>query len=249
LDLQWVLIRGLTREAGHWGEFPEYLSRAFPGSQVETLDLFGAGAHFRVTAPVRITDYVEALHQQLEAAPRGKRRILVTLSMASMVALEWMKRYPSDFDGAVLMNGSASRISPLHRRLRLGASPHIVQAALTQGTRRERIILNLTSNDRQAATAALPHWVEIARQRPVRLMNALRQLLAAALFRPPRFKPEARLLFLNSQGDRIVHSSCSAALQAEFGGELKTHEFAGHDLPLDAPAWVTEQISGWLAAP
>lgn len=249
MSLQWVLIRGLTREAGHWGGFPDALTRTFPGSRVETMDLLGAGTQFKVSAPISIGAYVEALHEELQSkrAATGARRILVTLSMAAMVALEWMKRYPKDFEGAVLINGSASAVSPIYRRLRPSAFPQLLKVAATwEESNRERAILDLTSNVREAADAAHPSWVTIARERPVSLPNALRQLLAAALFRPPRVSPAARLLFLNSTEDRMVHFSCSTALHRTYGGELQTHVSAGHDLPLDAPDWVVDRIHSWL---
>jgi hypothetical protein len=45
----------------------------------------------------------------------------------------------------------------------------------------------------------------------------------------------------------MVHHSCSQALHREFGGDLQTHTFAGHDLPLDAPDWVLDRIRSWAA--
>ena len=41
--IPWVLLRGLTREAGHWGSFPNQLRKALGGTPVLTLDLPGAG--------------------------------------------------------------------------------------------------------------------------------------------------------------------------------------------------------------
>jgi hypothetical protein len=38
-------------------------------------------------------------------------------------------------------------------------------------------------------------------------------------------------------------------LATHLGAVHLEHPTAGHDLPLDAPDWVTEQIRGWLASP
>ena len=40
----WVLLRGLTRESGHWGVLPALLAERLPHARVLTIDLPGAGA-------------------------------------------------------------------------------------------------------------------------------------------------------------------------------------------------------------
>lgn len=40
----WFLLRGLTREAAHWGEFLPALRAAWPDVDIHALDLPGAGA-------------------------------------------------------------------------------------------------------------------------------------------------------------------------------------------------------------
>ena len=52
----WVLLRGLTREAGHWGALPRALEEALPGVRLHLLDLPGAGAHHRLRCPVSVAD-------------------------------------------------------------------------------------------------------------------------------------------------------------------------------------------------
>ena len=39
----WFLLRGLSREAGHWGEFVPALRAALPDAAIHTIDLPGAG--------------------------------------------------------------------------------------------------------------------------------------------------------------------------------------------------------------
>ena len=47
----WVLLRGLTREAGHWGQFVHDFKLAHPNARVITLDLHGNGEfHDRASA-------------------------------------------------------------------------------------------------------------------------------------------------------------------------------------------------------
>jgi predicted alpha/beta hydrolase family esterase len=54
-------------------------------------------------------------------------------------------------------------------------------------------------------------------------------------------------LVLTSAADRMVDPSCSRALARQWGCALREHASAGHDLPLDDGAWVSEQVAQWLA--
>ena len=62
----WVLLRGLTREAAHWGEFVPAL-QARSSAPVICLDLPGAGLRHRDTSPARL----EALTDACRAALRN----------------------------------------------------------------------------------------------------------------------------------------------------------------------------------
>ncbi|PMZ18082.1 alpha/beta hydrolase, partial [Pseudomonas sp. FW306-02-F08-AA] len=42
---------------------------------------------------------------------------------------------------------------------------------------------------------------------------------------------------------------CSQALAAAWNLPLVMHPFAGHDLPLDDPAWVVAQVLQWATRP
>lgn len=50
----WLLLRGLTRESAHWGEFIPKLQAAFPDVQIHTLDLPGTGADYQGSSPASI---------------------------------------------------------------------------------------------------------------------------------------------------------------------------------------------------
>jgi len=90
-------------------------------------------------------------------------------------------------------------------------------------------------------------WEEIQNERPMSLKNSFRQIMAAATYRPGDIKPRQPVLLLNGQGDRLVAPVCSEAIQKKWSLELRSHPWAGHDLPLDDGAWVTAQLKDWLA--
>ena len=61
----WILLRGLTREARHWGGFAELLRREIPDARVIAPDLPGNGSLNEQKSPLRVEQMVEALREQL----------------------------------------------------------------------------------------------------------------------------------------------------------------------------------------
>ncbi|MED5468220.1 MAG: alpha/beta hydrolase, partial [Pseudomonadota bacterium] len=80
----------------------------------------------------------------------------------------------------------------------------------------------------------------------VNYYTAFNQLQAAARFQPLPERPMADALLLASKGDRIVHWHCSAELERRWCWTLRLHPDAGHDLPLDEPGWIIQQMEHWL---
>ena len=76
--------------------------------------------------------------------------------------------------------------------------------------------------------------------------NAINQLAAAARYKPGEKRPVPDALILASRGDRIVHWRCSSTLEERWQWTMKLHPDAGHDLPLDDPEWIIQQIRNWL---
>jgi pimeloyl-ACP methyl ester carboxylesterase len=89
---------------------------------------------------------------------------------------------------------------------------------------------------------ALPTWAALARERPVRPANALRQLAAAARYSASPMRPATPTLVLTSARDRLVDSSCSRKLAQAWQAGLAVHPSAGHDLPLDDPDWLITEV-------
>jgi pimeloyl-ACP methyl ester carboxylesterase len=77
-------------------------------------------------------------------------------------------------------------------------------------------------------------------------MNALRQLWAAARFAAPSAVPAIPTLLLASAQDALVSVQCSRAIAQAWGVPLHEHPLAGHDLSLDDPRWVAQQVQAWL---
>ena len=246
----WVFLRGLVRESAHWDDFPRDFSRTIRGARVYPMDLPGNGMHWRLQSFLTISDTAEYVRREFFAlrGPEHTRPLyLFSISLGSMVAIEWMHLHPGEVAGAVLVNTSSRTCSPFFRRLSWRVWPHLLYIFTARDPfARERSILKLTARSSADNAALLHARVRTSQKHPVRRRNALRQLCAAARYRPPPKQPPVPMLLLNSLGDRLVDPACSDALARVWGAALHIHPAAGHDLPLDDPGWTLDTVAAWL---
>jgi pimeloyl-ACP methyl ester carboxylesterase len=250
----WVMLRGLTREARHWGEMTLFLAQQLDqgdhgaGHQVTTLDLPGNGVAAGQASPASVRGMVEAARQQLSADGIKPPYALVAMSLGGMVATDWAQRYPEEVARLVLINTSMRPYSRWMERLRPASWPHVALLALLWRSPQpaERIVHRLTCNRDASREADLAAWMAIRQSAPVSAINALRQLIAAACFRSASTPPRCPVLVLSSTADRLVDARCSAALAAAWLAPHYRHPWAGHDLPHDDAPWVAQRVAGWL---
>jgi pimeloyl-ACP methyl ester carboxylesterase len=247
----WVLLRGLTREARHWGRFPQQFGATFPGAPVICLDLPGNGklnVQESLPSVEAMADYCHAEIARLGIA--GPCRVLA-MSLGAMVAVAWAQRHPGDLAAAVLMNTSLQPISPFHHRLRPSNYPRLLRffGLPASGRRIETAILQMTTRLQSNPVSTIDEWLRWRKENPVSRRNALKQLLAAARYRAPRQRPLKEVLLLAGAGDQLVDSRCSLQLAAQWAVPVIMHPAAGHDLALDDEAWVLLQIGRWLGQP
>ena len=244
----WILLRGLTRETAHWGDFPGTLAHALHESQVVPLELPGNGTLRAMPSPTRVADMASFCHQ--EAARLGLRPPyhLLALSMGGMVAAAWASAHPDEIAALVMINTSFGSFSPLHHRLRPGAWATLARILVNPDAwRRERLIFELTSSlPQRSRESVLEAWTAIRLARPVHPLNVARQVFASARFRAPLSAP-ARALVLAGSGDRLVDPRCSRTIAQRWSCPLAIHPTAGHDLPLDDGPWVALQIRNWMS--
>ena len=252
----WVLLRGLTREARHWGDMPVLLAQQLESNDatdaasppaVITLDLPGNGAAASQTSPCSVRAMVEAARKQLAATGTKPPYALMAMSLGGMVATDWAQRYPEEVTRLVLINTSMRPFSRLTERLRPTSWARVALLALrwrsAQGV--ERSVHRLTCNREANHADDLTSWLAIRQSAPVTAANALRQLIAAALFRSAPTPPRCPVLVLSSTLDRLVDARCSAALATAWLAPHYRHPWAGHDLPHDDAPWVAQRIASW----
>lgn len=245
----WILLRGLARESGHWGDFPALLQSRLPGARIVALDLPGNGRLNQARSPARIEATMESCRQQLQVLAIEPPFHLLAMSLGAMVAVDWAAKHPQELAGCVLINTSLRPFSPWYRRLRpanYGALLGLLFARHA-ARRREQTILRLTSRHLQADAPVIDRWTALREARPVSPSNAVRQLLAATRYRAPAQAPALPLLALASARDALVDVRCSQQLARQWGIELVEHPTAGHDLPLDDGPWLAEQVGRWAA--
>jgi alpha-beta hydrolase superfamily lysophospholipase len=246
----WVLLRGLMRETRHWGDFPPRLAAALGGAKVVAIDLPGNGRANALPSPTRVEAMVDHARRELVARGCAPPYAPVALSLGGMVAACWAARRGGELAGGVLINTSLRPFSPFYRRLRPARYPALARLALCGGddARSEDAIFDMTSRRPALRDACLRAWIAWRGEYPVSRTNGLRQLLAAARYAAPVTAPACALLLLASRSDALVDPACSRTLAARWNTAYAEHPDAGHDLPLDDPAWVVEEIVKWSRA-
>lgn len=243
--MSWVLLRGLTREARHWGGLPQQLAAS--GDAVIALDLPGNGAFCDLRSPATVRAMTEFARAQLQRQGSKPPYRLLAMSLGGMVATDWAQQFPGEVVALVLINTSMRPFSRATERLRPGNWPTLLRLAARWDDARdtERVIHSLTCEDGSTLDQDLAAWVQIRKNAPVRSGNAWRQLWAAAQFTAARGRPPCPTLLLSSGADRLVNPRCSERLAQAWQTSHRQHPWAGHDLPHDDPDWVCQAITDW----
>jgi pimeloyl-ACP methyl ester carboxylesterase len=167
-----------------------------------------------------------------------------------MITMDWLHRYPTDFQNAIIINSSSRNTSPTHRRLSPFGMKRFLKIAKSKNAyEKEGHILDFNSNIARVEDPTLhQRWTQFAEEQPLPTSNALIQLAAAMRFNAPKELP-VRTLFISSQQDRLTNPQCTWELARRFKAPVIFHDKAGHDIPLDAPEWLATEIHRWVNLP
>lgn len=246
--IDWILLRGLTRESRHWGNFPDRMAAAL-GARVLCLDLPGNGRLNAEPSLPTIEAMADWCHAEIATKAMPGPCGVLAMSLGAMVAVAWSERHPADIKRAALLSTSLRPFSPFYHRLRPANYPSVLRSLLLPMTPEalESSILRATSRREGDATATLGEWLRWRRENPVSRRNTAIQLRAAARYRAPPAVPLNEVLLLAGDGDRLVDPECSRRLSLAWRVPLAMHPWAGHDLALDDPDWVVDQVLRWQA--
>ncbi|MDX8378498.1 MAG: alpha/beta hydrolase [Gallionella sp.] len=238
----WVLLRGLMRESRHWGEFPTQFAEVMEGAVVVTLDFPGNGRLHTQASAISVAAMASSCHAQLTHLGHTPPYRVLALSLGAMVAVAWSRLYPDEVEKLVLINTSLAPYSPFYHRLRPQNYWALIGLLLTgSAAQREALILRLTTT--QSHPGLLEEWIAYEQAYPISRVNILRQLFAAARFRA--VMPIIPVLLLAGSQDQLVNPQCTLTLAEQWHCAIQLHPDAGHDLPLDDPAWVAQQVRTW----
>ncbi|MEZ4820373.1 MAG: alpha/beta fold hydrolase [Bdellovibrionota bacterium] len=240
----WLFLRGLTREQLHWGNFlPFFKEQVTPN--VFCIDYPGVGEFYQQESPWSIAAIADHVLIQLDQHKIEKCHVLAH-SMGGMVSAAMLYKQPNRFKKIIWMNTSFSNVSPWYQRLNIsGAVKHLRSAVFYQNLYlREKTTYQLTTNLHHDVSL-VDEWVDIQKKHPVSRSTFFRQLWAASQF---AFYPQLQMqiLLLGALKDHFVSPQCTVDIADSFGFPYFMHPEAGHDLPVDAPQWVIDQIKQWL---
>lgn len=240
------MVRGLTRESGHWGNFGEHLLNNFPNGSITYLDLPGAGKYNNIKSPTSISEMVVFLRSKI-ILDKNNINILVASSLGGMVAMDWLMRFQSDFDGIVTISSSFREVCSFNQRVKKDVWMDILKLLLTNNLkRREQILLKINCNSPQIRSNLLESWISIQEKRKMTKMNIFRQIIAGWKYSILNKEIKTPLLIVGSKSDRMVCRECIEKTFKLFGGNLVWHNHAGHSISLDNPEWLAIQIRLWL---
>lgn len=240
----WILLRGLTRESGHWGSFLQLFQQAYPENLLVPLDFPGNGMWHGQASPLTVEAMVENCRWQLEEKGIQPPYNMLALSLGAMVSVAWAQTYPGEISRQVLINTSLRPFNRFYQRFQPRNMVTVGRLILTAaGTSAwEHAIWRMTS--RLSNPGVINDWVKLRQAHPVTALNALRQLWAASRFTAHEQPPATPTLLLASTHDSLVSVQCSRSLAQQWHWPLAEHPTAGHDLPLDDAAWVLEHMCG-----
>ena len=243
------LLRGLTRESGHWGSFIDLMKKELPPTaKIFLMDLPGSGIHVKKKASVSVpvmVDFMRDIHYHQLQNPDSVNIICAT-SLGGMLASDWVIRYPFDFNGLVIINSSFKYICKnserIHKRVRLDMVKILFSRTIEK---REALIIKVNSNKPELYQDLCKDWSKIQYERKMTRMNIFRQSIAGYFYGLKNEKPTIPLLIIGSKGDRMVCPECIDKIHIAFGGTLLWHPTSGHGLPIDDPKWLSEQVGNW----
>lgn len=247
--MNWLLLRGLSREKRHWGTFPQKLALA-SGDRVHCLDLPGFGTEIGRPSPSSIRGIVRDVRARwlvLKEHHPGPWA-LMGMSLGGMVTMEWGALFPDDFKRLVVVNTSAGNLSRPWERMQWAVLPNVVRSLIDSNDEaRERRILGMTTAGARNIDELARTWAAYASEGKPERLSVVRQLIAAARYRAPR-KLVPPLLVVSGGADALCAPACPRAVARHFGAAFEVHPDGGHELAVDAGDWLAKTMADWAAS-
>lgn len=237
----WIVLRGLARGVGHWGSFVDRMKQRFPKDRLELIDLPGNGARNNELSPLKIFEYVDDLRSHSQFIKNREPVKILAVSLGAMITVEWMHRYPNEITKAYLVCTSSSNYSSFYKRFLPLNYFMAAQMLSKKGIEKEKIILKMVTNNLYRREAELKALSDYSEKYPLRIQNIIRQLYAASRYNFPKKAP-GDIKLIGSYGDRLVSAQCTLEIAERWNLKPVMHPWAGHDVAIDDPDWLLEQL-------
>ena len=114
--MDWIMLRGLTREQAHWGPLPEELATAFTGHKFHCIDLPGTGTRYEQDCPLSIEEITADIRKDLDGL--GRPYGIIGVSLGGMVALNWAQKAATGEVAALIrkIQSQPTDNNPIHPR-------------------------------------------------------------------------------------------------------------------------------------
>lgn len=246
IQTNFILLRGLGRESRHWDAFPALLSVRFPHSQIEMLDVAGNGTEINRSSFKDLHLATLDLRKRSQLIQQNKKPILLSISLGGMIAADWATQFPDELSGIAMINSSDKNSAKLFQRLMPKALLKLFQIGWSLQDREmfERRVLEMTSNRPEQFSGWIKKFVEYPATTPT---NIILQLWSASHFGFSEQKPKCPVLLMASLEDHMVSYRCTENIAKKWNLKTQLHANAGHDITLDDPEWVINQVEQWLS--
>lgn len=244
---KWIFIRGLRRHSGYWHYFIRHFNKYFPQDEVELIDLPGIGSEWERASLLSIPEIVDDLRRRSRFLEKSQKLNFLTISMGSMIGVEWARRYPEEVNLLICINTSDKGTAHIFERLQPGMLKNIVKkirSSEAHDVLLEEAISAAAKNVEEAAVLRR----EFTQYPTPSIRNILRQLYSASSYAFPKEKPAVPIFFLRSLGDELCHPVCTEKICKMWNLDFDTHTTGGHDLLLHEPEWICERISEYGSA-
>lgn len=226
----------------------ELLEQTEASLKIVRLDLPGIASAADRVAPFSVQAMVEdlrsrfLLHTPGQSASTPSSWGILGVSLGGMTALDWVSRYPDDFSAAVIVNASARNLAPPQFRLKPSNLPTLIRIAQTRDPiKRELLVLKLNTTRHQHNRAVAAQWAQYSIERPIKPTTLIRQLVAGIRYTVSS-RPTVPTLLISGGADRFVSPKCTARMAHYLNLPHIRHPTAGHDIALDDPVWLINQM-------
>jgi pimeloyl-ACP methyl ester carboxylesterase len=239
---RWILLRGLARGNGHWGDFPAKLKLQSPDIELEMIEIPGNGTRHQELTPIDPLRAILKVREKSQFVKESTPFNLCGVSLGGMIALKWAEIFPKEVASVSAINSSLAQSSAFFERLTPPNYPTILASMFTKDSRwREELILKMISNNSERSKLFLEDFAAFSEKNPLRRANVIRQIILASRIKVGADFPMP-VKIICSEGDQFVSPQCSVNLAKKLRVLPLVHPSAGHDIPLDEPEWLCQKI-------